>query len=99
MEVIPINCVYRLDIRDPKEFSKDYAHYLVQIARYAATHNVEVSVEKRKNHEREFNRCFPFCTEPVLDWADAIALAKRAVKTLRELEAQEATAAIDAEIK
>ncbi len=84
MKVTPLDCVYNLDIRDPEEFSKDYTRYLVRVVRNAITQNVTVTVEKRRYHEREFLRSFPYYTKSVRDWAEAINLAKHAIETLKE---------------
>ena len=82
--VMPLDCVFRLDLRDSEEHRENGTRYLISITRYAKAQSIDVIIEEKRGSFTKAVRKFPYLTKTARDWADARALAKQTLEIYLE---------------
>lgn len=79
--VMPLDCVFRLDLRDSEKYLENGTRYIISIMRYAKAQSIDVTIEERVGSFTKNVRKFPYLTKTARDWADAMELAKQTLET------------------
>ena len=82
--VMPLDCVFRLDLRDSDEYLENGTRYIISVTRYAKAQSIDVTIEERRGSFTKAVRKFPYLTKTARDWVDAITLAKQTLEIYLE---------------